>query len=213
MKFEKLLELMGNHDYFDLASVVQLSEETRDSIRIQLYRWCKAGKLVPLRRGMYAFSDNYRRSPLSPPELANKLYTPSYISTYWALGYFGLIPEKVVIYTSITTRTPKTFENDFGVFRYQHLKPKAFFGYRPLEIGGKGILVAEPEKSLLDLWYLSRGMWDYDRMSEMRFQNFELIDKGKLRECAARFGSPRLLRAAKLWSEHLSDDREGTVEL
>ena len=208
-----MLKLMGNQEYFDLASLVQLTEETRDTIRMQLHRWINAGKLLKLRRGMYAFSENYRKRPLSPPELANRIYTPSYLSTYWASGYFGLIPEKVVIYTSITTRTPKIFKNDIGVFQYQHLKPEAFFGYRPMEMDGRKILAAEPEKSLLDLWYLSRGTWDRNRMDEMRFQNVELIDGVKLREYAARFTSPRLLRAANLWVELTIKEREGTVDL
>ena len=54
MKFDDLLRLVGTQSWFDLASGVQLSEDIRQTARVQLHRWCKAGKLIPLRRGMYA---------------------------------------------------------------------------------------------------------------------------------------------------------------
>ena len=111
MKYHDLVEMFGKEGFFDLASVVQLTEERRESIRMQLYRWCKAGKLLSLRRGMYALPEAYNSSAINPAELANKLYNPSYISTYWAMGYYGLIPEKVVTYTSVTSRVSRSFSN------------------------------------------------------------------------------------------------------
>ena len=213
MKYGKLLELLGDQGAFDLASVVQLSGERRESIRMQLYRWSKAKKLLLLRRGMYAFSENYRRRKVNYAELANQLYVPSYISTHWALSFLGLIPEKVITYTSVTSRTPRVFENDFGVFRYRHVKSTAFFGYCPIQIDGRKVLLADREKALLDLWYLEKGQWDDDRMAEMRFQNPELISVEKLCEYAKRFNSPRLLAAVDAWLRVCGSQPEGTVEL
>lgn len=213
MKYDELLKMLGNQGFFDLASVVQLSGERRESIRMQLYRWCRAGKLLLLRRGMYAFSEDFSRKVVNQAELANHLYTPSYISTYWALGYFGLIPEKVVTYTSVTSRVTRIFTNAFGVFKYQHVKPAGFFGYRPVQIDGRKILLAEPEKALLDLWHLEKGKWDEGRMIEMRFQNSEMIEMTKLQEYAARFNSARLSNAIDQWSDMLVSQTDGTVEL
>jgi predicted transcriptional regulator of viral defense system len=213
MKYGKLLELLGDQGFFDLASVVQLSGERRESIRMQLYRWSKAEKLLPLRRGMYAFSENYRRRKVNHAELANQLYIPSYISVHWALGFLGLIPEKVVTYTSVTSRAPRVFANDFGVFRYQHIKSTAFFGYCPVQIDGRRVLLADREKALLDLWHLEKGQWDDNRMAEMRFQNPESINVKKLCEYAKRFNSPRLLAAVDVWSRVCGSQPEGTVEL
>jgi predicted transcriptional regulator of viral defense system len=213
MKYEELLSLLGDQGFFDLASVVQLSGERRSTIRVQLHRWIKAGRLLSLRRGMYAFSERYRRREVNHAELANALVSPSYISTYWALGFFGVIPEAVVTYTSITSRTPKTFVNDFGTFTYRHVKLDAFFGYRRVEIDGRSVLLAEPEKALLDLWYLEKGAWNIPRMTEMRFQNSDTINPQRLRECAARFNSPRLLAAVEVWNRTSETAEEGTVEL
>ncbi len=200
MRYERLLELLGDQGFFDLASVVQLTGERRQNIRMQLHRWSRAGKLLPLRRGMYAFSENYRRREVNHAELANQLYTPSYISTHWALGFLGLIPERVFTYTSITSRTPRIFENFFGVFRYQHIKSTAFFGYRRVEIDGRKVLLADPEKALLDLWHLEKRPWDDGRMEEMRFQNTGSVNIKRLRQYASRFDSPRLTAAVRVWS-------------
>jgi hypothetical protein len=213
MKFDDLLMLLDDKGWFDLATAVQLSGQPRAELLVQLHRWSKAGKVASLRRGMYALAPPYRRSQIKPAQLANEIYAPSYLSTYWALGFYALIPEKVVAYTSITSRAPKTFMNDFGAFSYRHVKPAFFFGYRRLEIDGASILLAEPEKALLDLWHLEAGMWNPARFSEMRFQNMELVDPLRLADVAARFRSPRLQEAVGAWSQWVAQEQAGTVEL
>lgn len=213
MKYEYLLTKLGNHAFFDLATVVQLADERRETVQVQLYRWCKAGKLIPLRRKMYALPEPYISRPINPAELANYLYRPSYLSTHWALGYYGLIPERVVGYTSICARVPRIFENAFGRFTYRHVKPSAFFGYRAIQTEGRKILIAEPEKALLDLWYLESGKWTPERMSEMRFQNWELVDSERLQSYAVRFESPRIVEATDEWLRLGELEEEGTVSL
>ena len=213
MTYEELLIKLGKRSFFDLASVVQLTDERRETIQVQIYRWCKKGKLIPLRRGMYAFPKPYISQTINPAELANHLYTPSYLSTYWALGYYGLIPEKVVTHTSITARVTRKFKNAFGVFTYQHIKPSAFFGYRPVQINSRKVLLAEPEKALLDLWHLETGKWTTERLTEMRFQNMELIKDNRLQEYAERFASPRIIDTANKWVIQKEVENKGTVQL
>jgi predicted transcriptional regulator of viral defense system len=213
MTYDELAKLFGTQGVFDLASAVQLSGGRRDGLRVQLSRWCKTGKLLPLRRGMYAFPSRPGGRAANPAELANLLYSPSYLSGHWALGYLGLIPERVATFTSVTSRVPRRFENALGVFQYRHVKPAAFFGYQPVEIDGRRMLLAEPEKALLDLWHLEAGAWDEARMSEMRFQSFELVKARKLKEYAARFESPRLVAAVKAWLKLARAEKEGSVEL
>ena len=213
MKYHDLVKLLGKEGYFDLASLVQLTGERREGICIQLHRWCKDGKLLALRRGMYVFPEVGSSMPINPAELANRLYTPSYISTYWAMGYYGLIPEKVVTYTSVTSRVTRSFSNALGVFSYQSLKPTAFFGYRPMMMGDQKVLIADPEKALLDLWYLEQGAWSQERMEAMRFQNQDVIDEEKLHSYAERFQSPRLVKAVAEWTRVTRVQNEGTVEL
>ena len=102
MKFDSLISMIGEHPFFDLATVVQLSGENKATIHRQLSRWIRAGKLIAVRRGMYVLASRYRRATVNPAELAGYLYRPSYLSREWALGFYGLIPEMVVTYTSVT---------------------------------------------------------------------------------------------------------------
>ena len=201
MRLDAALDLLGSLPFFDLATVAQLTEEPHGSLVNQMHRWSRAGKLVPLRRGMYAFADRYRRVAVSPASLANALYSPSYLSGLWALGFHGLIPEAVSSYTSVTTRTPRRFDNRFGAFVYHAIKRDFFFGYRTVSIAGAEVVIATPEKALLDLFHLNSGEWDRPRMVEMRFQQGAGIDRRRLREYAQRMGKPRILRAAQVWLE------------
>jgi len=209
MRYQKLIEILGKEGIFDLASVVQLTGERRESIRMQLHRFCKDGKLTSLRRGMYAFTGAGVKADIDPVLLASKLYFPSYISTLWAMGYYGLIPEKVVTYTSVSTRVTRLFDNNFGLYKYQSLKRSAFFGYRVAEISGVKVMLAEPEKALLDFWYLSKGPWSKERMEEMRFQNADIIDVDKLCASAERFNSLRLVGIVALWKTVMDSEYEG----
>ena len=213
MNFESLVKLTRAIPCFDLPLLVQAFDDRRESIRVQLSRWIKQGKVVGLRRGMYSLSDTYRRAPLVPAALANQLYRPSYLSGLWALGYHDLIPERVVWLTSVSSRVPRRFENPFGVFDYRNIKQDCFFGYRTTVYGGAEIFVAEPEKALLDHWHLTEGEWTTERLEEMRYQQVELVGQDRLRNYAERFCSPRLDRATQRWLEIAAEAEKGTVTL
>jgi len=213
MRFEQLVAAIRSMPYFDLPTVAQLSGEPRQSLRMQLSRLVRQGKIKSLRRGMYALGEPYRKVNPSPALLANRIYTPSYLSFHWALGYYGLIPEKVVLFSSATTRGPRLFENEFGHFQYKHIKPDCFAGYQTVEIDRQKVLIAVPEKALLDLWHLENGEWTTERMASMRFQNFELVLLHKLNKYAGMFHSPRLLRAVRNWRAYVQAETEGVKEL
>jgi len=213
MNFERLLSLVGDQPCFELAMLAQLTDEKRESLRARLYQWRKSGKVLPLRRGMYALAEPYRRTPVDSVQLSNLLYTPSYLSLHWALSFYGLIPEKTVAFTAVTSRVPRTFSNTFGTYTYRNIKQAAFFGYGSTVLGQQPVMMASPEKALLDLWHINRGKWTVDRMREMRFQNHDLVDVEKLSRFAERFASPRLLETVKIWRELADAEEKGMVAL
>lgn len=213
MDFGSLLKLTGTMLCFDLPLLVQAFDDRREVIRVQLSRWMKQGKVIGLRRGIYALAEMYRRAPLTPAELASELYRPSYLSGLWALGFHDLIPERVVWLTSVTARSPRRFENPFGIFDYRNIKQECFFGYKTASYGGANIVVAEPEKALLDHWHLAPGEWTMDRLVEMRYQNFALVGDGRLRSFSKRFRSPRIDRAIQRWLELADGEEKDTVTL
>ena len=213
MNFGDVVKLVGAMPCFDLALLAQAFDDRREAIRVQLSRWMKQGKLIGLRRGMYTLSETYRRAPLVPAVLANQLYRPSYLSGLWALGHYDLIPERVVRFTSVTPRVPRRFENPFGFFDYRNIKQDCFFGFASTVVGGQALLVAEPEKALLDHWHLTAGEWTLERLDEMRYQHAARVDAQRLKLYARRFRSPRLDRAVQQWLRLAADAEQGTVAL
>lgn len=213
MNFEALLELTGAMPCFDLPLLVQAFDDRRETIRVQLSRWMTQGKVIGLRRGMYALAERYRRTPLIPAALAQHLYPPSFLSGLWALGFYDMIPERVVWLTSVTPRVPRRFENPFGVFDYRNIKQVCFFGSRLAAYGGTEIWVADPEKALLDHWHLTAGEWTVERLAEMRYQNSGRVQESKLRDYGARFRSMRLDRAVQRWLTLAAEDEKGSVTL
>lgn len=211
MKFDDLLTQLSTFPYFDMPTVRRLSGQAPNQVRTQVHRWLKTGKLLALRRQMYTLADAYRKAPISTACLANDLYQPSYLSGLWALGFYGLIPEKVVVYTSVTPRAPRRFDNVFGAFQYFHVKQAYFFGFSSVVLDKQNVRLAEPEKALLDLWYLTDGEWSLEKLRGMRFQQFALVDVRKLAAYAEKFGSPRLQRAVKNWQVLAVEQEEGRV--
>jgi len=213
MTFDRFVQLLGHLPFFDLAMILQISGENKSKVKTQLYRWIKSGKIVALRREMYTLADRYRKAPLYPTVLANQLYKPSYLSGLWALNYYGLIPEKIVIYTSVTSRVPRTFTNQFGTFQYSNIRQSCFFGFSLRVIQQQNIWLSDPEKAILDVWHLNKGEWTIDRLSSIRFQNVEILDFEKLKQYANKFDSPRINRAVKNWDLFVKMGKEGEIEL
>lgn len=210
MKFGQLVELVADLPYFDLPLLIQMIQAERESVRVQLSRWMKQGKVIGLRRGLYTLASPYRRATLRPEMLANDLHRPSYLSGLWAMGYYDLIPEKVVWYTSVTARSPCRYENALGLFVYHHVSRERFFGYRKTD--DAGFFIAEPEKAILDHWHLTEGVWTIHRLAEMRYQNLDQLDVKRLRDYARRMSSPRLSRTIELLLE-MTGRKDQEVEL
>ena len=140
----------------------------KDFDRNNLTRWCRKGLLVKLRNLYYAFPE-CRQMPDFARYVANRIYTPSYISLHSALSFYGMIPEEVVQVTSVTTLKTAKFENDFGTFHYQNVKTPLYFGYEIKTMqNGRGLLFATPEKALLDLLYLNPYYKTGQDMEELR---------------------------------------------
>lgn len=93
--------------------------------RSNLTRWVKRGYLSKLRQDWYAFSD-LKGTPEMARYIAQRIYTPSYISLHYALSFYGIIPEAVTDITCVTSNRTATYHNDFGRFSYQTVKPDLF---------------------------------------------------------------------------------------
>lgn len=198
MKWTQFLDLAGNEPVFS-SSLLKTAGISAAEAGKQLSRWVKSGKLVQIRRGLYMLAEPYRKIRPHPFYLANKIQRGSYVSLQSALEYYGLIPEYVPAVTSVTTRRPQTFATSFGNFIFRHINRKLFFDYVQIEIGeGQLAFVATPEKSLLDLLYLTPGSDNPSYLRELRLQNLENLDVERLEALASQTRRRKLIRATEI---------------
>lgn len=145
----------------------------------------KSGLFIKLKNSYYLLKD----SNPSIYCIANKLYSPSYISLEKALSYYGIIPETVYTVTSVTTKPTRRLTTPNGVFSYQSIKRGAFTGYDPIHIQDSIVLFAEPEKALADYLYFV----DLKKTSLNERLNLRSVTRKKLTHFAQLFGRKSLL--------------------
>lgn len=137
---------------------------------------------------------------------AGRIYAPSYISLKSALQWYHFIPEGVFDTFSVTTRKTNTFDTVLGLFLYKHLKPNLYFGYQPVERQNGGFLIADPEKALLDTFYLYPYLKDAADMEGLRLNYGEIAaicSVERLKLYANLFENDRVLHLAKILIQKL----------
>jgi len=168
-------------------------------VRLQLSRWVKTGRLLQLRRGLYALAPTWRKLEPHPFLIANQLQRGSYVSLQSALAFYGVIPEHVPTVTSVGPGRPETVRTPLGAFQFNHLAQTLLFGYSRLEIAPRQFaFVASPEKALLDLVHLTPSADSAEYLQELRLQNPAAISLATLDGLAQRSRKPKLTRAARL---------------
>jgi predicted transcriptional regulator of viral defense system len=170
------IEFQKNLLPYPVFSLLDARKAVADFSYRQLDRWTKKGYLRKVRRGYYALADREIEQDILF-YTASKIYYPSYISLETALKFYGFIPEEIFQVTSVSTRKTARFNTSIGNFSYRHVKPGLFFGYRLLEFVTQKILMAEPEKAVLDYLYLNPRLKTRDDFLEMRINGDEFLEK------------------------------------
>lgn len=197
MKWEELLNLVGSEPVF-ASAILKVGNVAAEEIQMQLIRWVKAGKIIQLRRGLYALAEPYQKVTPHPFLVANQLKKASYISLQSALAHYGMIPEYVPAVTSVTTGRPEQLRTKLGVYIFRHIKKTFFKGFREIEVApAQFAFVAAPEKAILDLIYLTPRGDTKGYLSELRLQNLDKMNLSLLVDTAKESRSPKLLRAAR----------------
>ena len=207
MKLVDFLKIVANEPVFTPAILMAGDVSVVDTRR-QLSRWIKAGRIVPLRRGLYTLAVPYRKIDPHPFLMANAMKTASYVSMQSALAHYELIPEYTPVVTSVTTGRPERIKTDMGTFFFSHVKKPWFTGYRQVEVApGQQVFLASPEKSLLDLVYLTPQAESREYLRELRIQNLDRLNMRNLMDTAQASGSLKLIRAAER-IRNLADEEE-----
>lgn len=113
-----------------------------------------------------------------------------------------MIPEAVVQVVSVTSLKTSSFSNSIGEYSYHSVKESLMFGYefKPMA-DNRTILLATPEKALLDLLYLYPFYNSEQGLEELRLDEDYLnddLDKNLLMDYCNKFHSRALYRRVKL---------------
>ncbi len=205
MEFAELLRIVQDEPVFE-TGLLLAGHVNPSGVQKQLSRWCAAGRLYQLRRGVYALAPPFQRSKPHPFVIANRLVRGSYVSCQSVLAHYGLIPEYTPLTTSVTAGRPGQWDTPLGSFMYRHIQINLLYGYRLVEVGAdQRAFVAAPEKALLDLIYLSPAGDNPAYLRELRLQNLDRLNLTELEQFAARSGRPKLKRAVA----HIRDLAQG----
>lgn len=193
MRFAELLEIVEDEPVFE-TGLLTAGRGREPGLAGQLVRWCAAGRLHQLRRGLYALAPPYRKTIPHPFLVANRLAPGSYVSGLSALAAAGAVPEHMAEVASFGPVRPGVRETPLGRYSFRRIKPEMLFGYqrRPLG-GGQHAFVASPEKAFLDLAYLQPGGDDPAWIDGLRL-DLDAISIPALEDAAARAANPKLTR-------------------
>lgn len=204
----QIIEFQKKLSMYPIFSLQDVQKIAPNFYRIQLDRWQKKGYIKRIKKEYYYFTDREIDQNFLFYS-SNKIYSPSYISLEKAFQYYDFIPEEIFQITSVSSKKTTKFTSSLGNFSYRHIKPSIFFGYRMIDYGKQKILLAEPEKAVLDYLYLNPRLKAADDFREIRInkQEFlEIIDFTKLQRYLKAFENKSLSSRVKIFLNTVKND-------
>lgn len=171
--------------------------------RRRLFEWQKKGYIRKITSNFYVFGDA-KIDDVSLRVIANTIYKPSYIGLESAMALYGLIPEAVYQLTSVTSKNTKKFETCLAQFTYRSIRKSLFWGYRLHQGGRVPYYISDPEKTIVDYFYLNPRQSDVNAIVELRLNKQrcrELIDRNVLQKYARCVNSGSVVSAVHILQE------------
>ncbi len=175
--------------------------ENKSYLHIMLSRFVKRGIVVRLRKNLYvakSYIDSTDRKGVYSDYvefIANKIYSPSYLSLDYVLHEHNILTELPRNITSVALRKTDRFSNELGNFIYHKIKEELFLGFNVIKKGDYSILKATKAKALFDFLYFRKQLLvDREALEELRL-NLDKFKKKELKELEGyvnREGSPKM---------------------
>ncbi|MBU2578739.1 hypothetical protein KKA09_01310 [Patescibacteria group bacterium] len=171
MKFEDLRKKIIDYPVFTFSDILKWFPKSNfQTLKLDAFNWVKNKNLIRIKKGLYFFPEKKLKDHFI---LADKIYSPSYISMEVALNYYGIIPDIPQMVTLITPLTSRRFKTHFGDFFYHHIKKDYFWGWQTIKVEEKYAFynIALPEKALLDFIYFN--LKRFIILSDFKEERFE----------------------------------------
>ena len=161
--------LRSSRTIFSTKDVALLwGEEREDTVSSRLNKYVKSGKLIRVRRGLYAKDKNYDKF-----ELATKIYTPSYISFETVLAKAGIVFQFYgqIFVASYVTREVKV---DDQTYAYKRIRDSILTNHAGIK-AKNDYHIASPERAFLDVVYSNKD-YHFDNLSPLNWERvFEIL--------------------------------------
>jgi len=161
--------LRSNNSVFTFKELSLIWNETDvNLIKKRMYRYTKMGKLYPIRKGIYAKDKNYNKL-----ELANKIFTPAYISLETVLSREGVVFQYydqifVVSYLS------RKISCDGQTYVYRRMKDVVLTNSTGIW-KKDNYYIASKERAFMDTIYLNKN-YHFDNLSLINWETcFEIL--------------------------------------
>lgn len=175
---------------FTLQEIALLFPEVPyGNLRKRMSYFAKSGSIKKVSRGVYT-KDKYEVF-----ELANKLYTPSYISLETVLQKAGVTFQyyESIFAVSYLTRTVKVGGH---VIEYRRIKKDILLNKQGVEEQGN-VVVASPERAFLDAVFLYKNY---------HFDNLSVLNWDKIMELKALYGSRVFMKRVEEYYQIYKED-------
>jgi len=181
--------LRSSRTIFSTKDVALLwGEEREDTVSARLNKYVKSGKLIRVRRGLYAKDKNYDKF-----ELATKIYIPSYISFETVLTRAGI---SFQYYDSIFVASYVTREINISGQKISFVRIKDYVLSNTAGIEhAEGYSIASKERAFLDRIYISK---DY------HFDHLDVLDWDKVFGILSIYNNKRMEKKVREYFEHYS---------
>ncbi len=206
----KLMEILRERlptDIFTDTEVASLLSGSADARYGLIKRAIAKQDIVQLRRGVYSLGKRYQRAPLNLHELAQRIYSPSYVSLESSLSHHGWIPEAAYTVTSASAKRTTEFETAFGTFSYTHIPRFNFVGVDRVTHGRSIYLMATPIKALIDYVWVHKvdDLTALELAASLRIEEDLLrrTTRGALSQIVNAYKSNRVTRFAKSFDQEI----------
>ncbi|MHA1558855.1 MAG: type IV toxin-antitoxin system AbiEi family antitoxin domain-containing protein [Alphaproteobacteria bacterium] len=144
--------------------------------RVKIHDLLKNGHIIRVKKGLYVFGPKLSRGPHYKETLANLIFGPSYISLEYALSFYGLIPDRVEIVTSVTNKRKKHFKTPVGEFSFSYINPSLYsYGITLYEFDQQhSVLIASKEKALADYLYFCKKLIDENELERFLIESVRI---------------------------------------
>jgi Transcriptional regulator, AbiEi antitoxin len=183
-----LLALLKKHGlrFFSTGDLASLSGLDPTAASQALHRLSAKGLVQRMKRGLWG---NLLAPNLSLAEALPQLTSPwpVYVSLYSALAGAGVVAETPVILYAVSSGPPRRIRTPLGDTSIHHLPAGFIWGWKTPNAAAPTMLIAEPEKALLDLAYLSLLPSSRLGFPPLR-PHRRRLDRARLKVYAARLG-------------------------